>query len=95
MSINFSQIDLINSRFIGNYAELIANGMSMINSKSKIIDCYISNNQNNMNVSQKMIENVISGFINLNYKSEIEIKNTEIRDLQAQLGGFMTAIAKS
>ena len=52
LSINFSKIDLINSSFIGNYAELIANGMSMINSKSKIIDCYISNNQNNMNVSQ-------------------------------------------
>ena len=51
----------------GNYARIITNGISMINSEATLIECVIDNQRNNLGVPEETIKKQESGFVNMNY----------------------------
>jgi len=51
----------------GNYARIITNGISMINSEATLTDCVIDNLMNNLGVPLDTITKQESGFVNMNY----------------------------
>ena len=83
ISLTFAQVELRGTRFLGNYAELSSNGISMIYSKGIISDCVIDNGRNNLNITKSIMTNVEAGFINMNYQSEVRVSNSTIKGFVA------------
>ena len=83
ISLTFAQVELRGTTFLGNYAELSSNGISMIYSKGIISDCVIDNGRNNLNITKSIMTNVEAGFINMNYQSEVRVSNSTIKGFVA------------
>ena len=63
----------------------------MIYSRARISDCLIDNERNNLNVSTSLMNNVEAGFVNMNYQSQVDIRNSTIRGFVAQTASFLRA----
>ena len=67
----------------------------MIYSRARISDCLIDNERNNLNVSISLMNNVEAGFVNMNYQSQMDIRNSTFRGLVAQTASFLRATGQS
>ena len=67
ITLDFAKIRISNSRLEGNYADLSANIISMIYSEAQIVKSFVSNMRNNIGVTPKIVNNVGSGMVNMNY----------------------------
>ena len=84
ITLDFARIKIQNSTIKGNYADLSANIISMIYSTAEINESYLSNQQNAIGVSSKIINNVESGMVNMNYQSSLSIANSTIDSFTGQ-----------
>ena len=74
---------------LGNYARIITNGISMINSEATLIECVIDNQRNNLGVPEETIKKQESGFVNMNYQSRLTMGSTKVYGLIAQVSAFI------
>jgi hypothetical protein len=67
ISLTFAQIHLDNVTATGNFAELSANGFSLIRSHAWISNSYLDNSDNQIGMDEQTIAGVAAGFVNMNY----------------------------
>lgn len=89
ISLTFSRVSISNSSFLYNYARLGANGISMIFSEALIENSILDNSMNNLNNSASFIRSPESGFINMNYQSKIEIRNSLVQGFTSSATSFL------
>ena len=91
ITLDFARIKIQNSTIKGNYADLSANIISMIYSTAEINESYLSNQQNTIGVSSKIMNNVESGMVNMNYQSSLSIANSTIDSFTGQQTGIINS----
>ena len=55
ISLNVAKINIIRTKFLGNYAKINTNGISMLKSEVIIEDSEISNQRNNLNIPSEIL----------------------------------------
>ena len=89
ISLTFSEIYINNATFIGNFAEVASNGLSMIFSYCHMENSLIDNSRNEISINSSTIENVQTGFLNMNYQSHFIANNTIFKNIKGTSGGFL------
>jgi len=95
ISLTFGNMTIENTSFLGNYAQLGANGISMLYSSAKITNSTIDNQRNNVKVTAAAMRMVDTGFISMNYQSQIQLNNSTVRGLVGQSSSFISANGRS
>lgn len=95
ISLTFSKIELNNVTSLGNYGDIISNGLSMIFSSGIVRNSLVDNERNNINQTSDEMLQVEAGFANMNYQSTIHIINSTFKGLQGQSASFIYATGQS
>ena len=95
ISLTFGDMAIQGTSFLGNYAQLGANGISMLYSTAKITNSTIDNQRNNVKVTAASMQLVDTGFISMNYQSQIQLNNVTVRGLIGQSSSFISAYGRS
>lgn len=95
ISLTFARMTIQNVQFLGNFARISSNGLSLIFSDANIHDSVIDNGRNIHDVPLEVQQHIHAGFINMNYQSKVGVYNTKVRNLVAQQGSFVYATGHS
>ena len=95
ISLTFGHMTVDGTSFLGNYAELGANGISMLYSAATIRNSIIDNQRNNVKVTNATMQAIDAGFISMNYQSQIRFDNVTVRGLVGDSSSVISAHGRS
>jgi hypothetical protein len=95
ISLTFGNMAIKGTSFLGNYAQLGANGISMLYSSTTITNSTIDNQRNHANVTAAEMLMVDAGFVSMDYRSQIRLDNVTVRGLLADTSSFIKARGRS
>lgn len=95
ISLTFGNMAIQGTSFLGNYAQLGANGISMLYSSANITNSTIDNQRNNVKVTADEMLMVDTGFISMNHQSHVRLDKVTVRGLVGQTSSFIAANGRS
>lgn len=90
ISLTFAGIEIFNSSFLGNYAEVSSNGLELIFSSATVVNSTISNERNVHNITSDW-NTVTTGFFNLNYQSKLDMSGSVIKKVSGSKASVVYA----
>ena len=89
----FTQFRVLSSQFENNIAQWVNNGITMISSEGLISDIYVQyTNETFLNNLEMEVD---SGFLNLNYRSKLNLSFSEFHNTRGMIGGAIYATGSS
>jgi hypothetical protein len=95
ISLIIAKMEMYNVTALGSFSYQSSNGVSMVNSILNIDGFLVDNEENIYGLSQGFKRSSKSGFVSMNFQSELNMKNAVIKNLEALTSSFIFSTAQS